>query len=252
MIMLNVATLVVAACDDDYTGPEAQPLPEATVLTASGDVTARVTEFRTLLGEPANGGAAGEQPTGRREINWDGAGANPFNNRNDFPGDFFNTNVRTGAVFVTNGSGFRNDSTLFSEIDATYADQFSFFSANRIFSPVGSARMDVLFRVAGDTAQATVDGFGIVFTDVDRAGAARIQPFDQEGRSLGVYDAPVRSDANGLSFVGVKFDEAIIANVRIFTGEAAIAPGIYDVSAGGASDLVVVDNLLFGEPRAMR
>jgi len=38
----------------------------------------------SVQSHPANGGIAGEQPAGRREINWDGAAAIPFNNRNDF------------------------------------------------------------------------------------------------------------------------------------------------------------------------
>jgi hypothetical protein len=237
----------LAACDDGYgSGPDdEEPLPQATVVTASGDITAKVTEFRTLLGDPANGGTPGEQPAGRREINWDGAGANPFNNRNDFPADFFKT---VGAVFVTDGTGFRNDSTLFRDLDPTFPEQFNFFSANRTFAPVGSASMDVLFRVAGDTTKATVTGFGVVFADVDKANVATIQPYDVDGRSLGTFSAPVRSDANGLSFVGVKFDSAIVARVRITSGEASVTAGAKDVSAGGTADLVVMDNFLFGEP----
>jgi hypothetical protein len=240
---------VLVACDEDYgSGPDDTPLPQGNVLTATGDVSAKVAEFRALLGDPANGGTAGEQVTGRREIGWDGAGANPFNNRNDFPADFFNNQTKAGAVFATDGTGFRNDSTLFAGVDPSYADQFNFFSANRIFSPIGSPRMDVLFRVAGEATAAAVTGFGVVFVDVDKSGVASIEPYDASGRSLGVFAAPVRSDANGLSFVGVKFDTAIIARVRIRSGESAIAVGVKDASAGGAADLVVMDNFLYGEP----
>ena len=57
--------------------------PLATVYSATGPIGATVSQFRAILG-PANGGIAGEQPAGRREINWDGAAAIPFNNRNDF------------------------------------------------------------------------------------------------------------------------------------------------------------------------
>src|SRR5262245_41345499 len=150
VVFLVSALGSVVACDDDAYGPDdpALPTPQA-VVTATGDITVKVTEFRTLLGDPANGGTAGEQPAGRREIGWDGAGANPFNNRNDFPADFFNNQSKSGAVFSTPGTGFRNDSTLFAEVDASYATQFSFFSANRIFSPVGSLLMDLLQSVGG-------------------------------------------------------------------------------------------------------
>jgi hypothetical protein len=234
LVFLASAIVFAGACDDDAYGPDlpAVPTPQA-VVTATGDIAAKVAEFRTLLGDPANGGTAGEQPAGRREIGWDGAGANPFNNRNDFPADFFNNQAKNGAVFSTPGTGFRNDSTLFVDVDPSYATQFSFFSANRIFSPVGSPFMDMNPRVAGDTAKALITGFGVVFTDVDKANTATIELFDKTGRSLGVFAAPVRSDAKGLSFVGVKFDAAIVARVRIRSGEAALGAGVRDVSAGG-------------------
>src|SRR5437763_642874 len=114
---------------------------------------------------------AGEQPTGRREINWDGAAANVFDNSNTFPADFFNTTVKAGAVFTTDGSGFRNDSTKFLDINPTYGDEFRAFSPNKIFAPIGSNRLDVLFEVAGQPTPAVSSGFGIIFSDVDVANA---------------------------------------------------------------------------------
>ncbi|HZJ00876.1 MAG TPA: hypothetical protein VFD22_09445, partial [Gemmatimonadaceae bacterium] len=82
-IVIATALSIAACSDDKVTAPDPQPV-QGTVLTASGDITAKVNEFRDLLGA-SNGGTAGEQPAGRREISWDGAGANPFDNRNDFP-----------------------------------------------------------------------------------------------------------------------------------------------------------------------
>jgi hypothetical protein len=245
-----LVALTVGACDDDDSNPlqpTPVPVPQALVV-ANGDITASVLGFRALLGEPNNGTTAGEQTAGRREIGWDGAGANPFNNRNDFPADFFNQQSKSGAVFTTSGTGFRNDSTLFVDVDASYGTQFNFFSANRIFSPVGSAEMDINFRVAGEATPGVVTGFGIVFVDVDKEGTTSIEPFDRNGKSLGVFKAPVRSDAKGLSFVGVKFDNPIIARVRIRAGDAALLPGRKDLTAGGTADLVVMDNFLYGEP----
>ena len=100
---LALALAAGAACSDGYVsdpGP-VDPAPVPTTLSATGDVAARLEEFRSLLGWPSNGGTAGEQAAGRREISWDGAAANAFNNRNDFPASFFNTNVASGAVFAT-------------------------------------------------------------------------------------------------------------------------------------------------------
>jgi hypothetical protein len=248
-LMALATVAAIAACSDYSTDndPYNPPPVQGTVVTATGDITAKVDAFRNLLGPP-NGGTAGEQPAGRREINWDGAGANPFNNKDDFPADFFNTTVKAGALFTTAGTGFRNDSTNFTEINPAYATEFNFFSANKIFAPVGSNQLDQLFRVAGESTPAAVRGFGIVFSDVDRADATTIQLFALDGSSLGTYAAPVRSDAGGLSFVGVTFDQAVIARVRITLGTGALAAGVNDVTSGGTLDLVVLDNVIYGEP----
>jgi hypothetical protein len=246
--MAIAAVVALAACSDDkVTNPVQVVPPQATVFSATGNVAAKVDEFRNALGA-ANGATPGEQPTGRREINWDGAGANPFDNRNDFPANFFNTNVKSGAVFTTAGTGFRNDSTDFAEINPKYAAQFNFFSANKIFAPIGSNQLDQLFQVAGQPTPAVSRGFGIVFSDVDVADKSTIQLFSQDGSSLGTFSAPVRSDAGGLSFIGVTFDSPIIARVRITLGTGALGANVNDVTDGGTVDLVVLDNLIYGEP----
>src|SRR5438552_8758459 len=241
------AVAVMSACNDDQaTAPV--PVPLATVYSATGRVGATVNQFRAILGA-ANAGVAGEQPTGRREINWDGAAAIPFNNRNDFAADFFNTTVKAGAVFTTPGTGFRNDSTLFREINPAYATEFNFFSPTKIFAPIGSNRLDQLFQVAGQPTPAVVRGFGIVLSDVDLADKTTIQLFAQDGSLLGTYAAPVRSNAGGLSFVGVTYTDAIIARVRITLGTGALGATVNDVTAGGTVDVVVLDNVIYGEPK---
>ncbi len=206
-------------------------------------------EFRALLGEPRNGGNVGPQAAGRREIGWDGVPAQFNNGDNLFPGDFFNTTSKLGAIVATTGTGFRNDSTLITGVDPAYDEQFNFFSANKIFSAVGSQIIDVTFRVPGTTTPALVSGFGAVFSDVDAANTSSLEYYAEDGRSLGRYHAPARSDAAGLSFVGAKFDSVAVARVRITAGQGAMGPGIADVSAGGTLDLVAVDDFLYGEPQ---
>ena len=248
-LMALTAIAVSAACSGYSTTYPGPTPPHATVLTATGNITPEVEAFRTQLGV-SNGGTAGEQPAGRREINWDGAGANPFDNRNDFPPNFFNTNVTAGAVFTTPGSGFRNDSTLFTEINPNYASQFNFFSAKKIFAPIGSNVLDQVFEVAGQTTSAAVRAVGIVFDDVDLADKTTIQLFAKDGSNLGTFAAPVRTDPAGLSFLAVTFDQAIIARVRITLGTGALGANVNDVTAaGGSADLVVLDNLIYAEPK---
>src|SRR5688500_1312212 len=116
---------------------------------------------------------------------------------------------------------------------------------------VGSNVIDVHFRVAGETTPAAVTGFGVVFSDVDRAGSATIEFFDRDGRSLGVLTAPVRSDAAGLSFAGARFAQPIVARARVTSRTGALGAGAKDVTAGGQRDLVVTDNFIYGEPNAL-
>jgi hypothetical protein len=247
--LIAVATFVtIAACSSDYITQPAPAGPVATVVSATGNIATQVADFRTALGT-ANGATPGEQPGGRREINWDGAGANPFDNKNDFPANFFNTNVKSGAVFTTDGTGFRNDSTNFVDINPAYAAEFASFSPTKIFAPVGSNVLDQLFEVAGQPTPAVSRGIGIVFSDVDLADKTTIELFAQDGSSLGTFPAPVRSDAAGLSFLGVTYADAIIARVRITLGTGALAAGANDITAGGTADLVVIDNLIYGEPK---
>jgi hypothetical protein len=138
---------------------------------------------------------------------------------------------------------------LFSEVNPTYAAEFTAFSPTKIFAPVGSNQLDQLFQVAGQPTPAVVRGFGIVFNDVDVADRTTIQLFAQDGSSLGTFVSPVRSDATGLSFVGVSFTEAIIARVRITLGTGAMGAAVNDISAGGTVDVVALDNVIYGEPR---
>jgi len=247
---MGLAGLVlVSACyEDPATAPKPVPVPEATVFVATGDIVATVGEFRNALG-PSNGGVPGDQLTGRREIAWDAAATDPFNNRDDFPADFFNTTVTVGAVYKTPGTGLRNDFTLFSEINRTYADEFNFFSPTKIFAPIGSNLLDQLFEVAGQRTPAVVRGFGIVFSDVDLADQTTIQLFAKDESPLGTFTAPIRSDAAGLSFIGVTFEDPVIARIRIKLGTGALGAAVNDITSGGTVDLVVLDNVIYGEPR---
>jgi hypothetical protein len=222
---------------------------EFRVFTATGDIAPRLAEFRTALGEQLNI-TPGPFEDGRREIKWDGA-ALPTN-VNTFPGDFFNTTVKAGAIFSTDGIGFRNSDNDFSDINPAYADDFNAFSSPKTFMPVGSEKMTVSFRVPGAETLAATRGFGVVFSDVERQGAASIKLLDAEGRSLGQYHAPVRSDAAGFSFVGVVFASEIVAEVQITSGQRALGDGVQDLSDGGNLDLAVMDDYLYAEPQEIR
>jgi hypothetical protein len=242
--------LAAAACGDDYdNGNEPDPLPVGAVFSGSGDLAATIGQFRIALGGDSSNKAPGEQPAGRREVNWEGVVA-PNLNVNTFPGDLFNTTITRGQVFSTPGAGLRVSNNDAVDIDSTYAAQFNPFSGSKTFFAIGSTRMDVHFQVAGATTDATVNGFGVVFTDVDVANSAYLEVYSAGGTLLETVNAPARSDSLGFSFAGVVFEEPVIGFVRIISGQAALAPGVKDVTDGGTSDLVIVDDFISGEPHA--
>jgi len=250
LVAVSVA-LFVAACYDndasDYSPTEPAP-PAPTVVTGSGNIAPKVDEYRALLGDPKNGGSvAGPAASGRREVNWDGVnGANL--NSNTFPGDFFAVTTKLGLLMTTPGTGLRVSDKDFSDINTAFGDDFNAFSPAKTFAAVGSTITDVTFQVAGASTPAVVAGFGVVFSDVDNATSTKLETFDKAGKTLGTFYAPVRSDASGLSFVGIKFGSALIARVRITSGTGALGAQAVDVTDGGTADLVIMDDFLFSEP----
>ena len=199
--------------------------------------------FRADLGNPNNGNAAGPLPGGRREINWDGGGAATTPAGTPFAG--FQAN--RGALFTTPGTGFVQApasglATFFS--NASYNTIFQTFSPQRLFTPVGSNLTDVTFTIPGMAGlPALTSGFGAVFTDVDLVNTTSLEFFDFNGDSLGVFFVPAAN--NGLSFLGVSFGEAIVARVRITSGNTALGP-----NDGGGIDVVAMDDFIYGEPQA--
>lgn len=248
--LLLTCALTACADDDNNDAPTSPTLPPPVqVVSASGNVAATVAQFRTLLGEPRNGGAVGPSATGRREIGWDGVPAQFNNGNNLFPGDFFNTTTKLGLVMSTPGTGFRNDSTRFGDLDATLATEFAPFSPNKLFTVNGSRIIDVEFRLAGLDTPALVAGFGAVFVDVDVSGPTTLEYFDANGKSITKLIVQQRTADSPFSFAGARFESPIVSRVRIVLGQASIRAGVKDLSAGGKSDVVVLDDFLYTEPQ---
>jgi hypothetical protein len=241
--------------------------------TTAASIQPTVDTFRAALGDPNNGNNAGPLVGGRREINWDGGGATMASSSGPTLTGFQNTR---GATLTTPGTGFLQtplgDPALTS-IDSSYATTFSTFSAQRIFTPLGSNVTDVTFSVpgSGGITAATIAGFGAVFSDVDipsggsfevigniiptgiGSGETTIELFDLQGLSLGVFNVPAGAPStapNGsLSFLGVLANAGEqIARVRITAGSEAL--GMAD-SNGDPVDVVVMDDFLYSEPVAI-
>ncbi|HEX6180018.1 MAG TPA: hypothetical protein VFZ47_02165 [Chitinophagaceae bacterium] len=251
LITVILAGFMVACDKDDDDTPAPPPAPQANVVSGAGDLTAVLTQFRGILGDPLN--TTPGQTIGRREVNWDGVPAN-FTNSDNFPFDFFNITDPAGAngrkrgfVYPNNGTLFRVDSTDFAGIDATYADQFDAFSGKRTFVTRGTNITEIFFKVPGTNTDAFVKGFGVVFTDVDDANSTKIEYFNGT-KSLGVFKAPARATGSSFSFLGVFFPGEKVTKVKITAGNGVLAAGVKDISNNGTYDLVVMDDLLYNEP----
>lgn len=252
--VVSLMSVTVISCDKDddyYDGKNPpQPAPKSTVVKGSGDISGKLTEFRALLGEPLN--TTPNQVAGRREVNWDGVPANLTNN-NNFPFDFFGAtdpaiaNGRKRGLVMNNSTSFRVDTTGFSEVDASYATQFKAFSPKRAFVDMSNNVSTAFFKVPGTNTDAFIRGFGVIFSDVDNANSTTLEFFSGT-KSLGVFKAPVRSDENGFSFLGVHFPEEKVTHVRITSGNAVLSAGVKDVTSGGVKDLVVMDDFFYNEP----
>jgi len=213
--------------------------------------------FRNDLGGGMVAGANGSFGGLRREINWDGV-PDALSAPNNLPANFFNVNSPRGVVFATPGTGFQVSANSgmappieFGNIDPTYPSTFAAFSAPRLFTPLGSNVVDVLFFVPGTNTLATVRGFGSVFTDVDLPGTTTIEYFAPDNTLIEIFAVPATPGSETLSFLGVVFDAGErVARVRITNGNTALGAGVTDQN-GALRDLVVMDDFLYSEPQAI-
>jgi len=241
---------------------KAERIP-VTVIQAAGptstSIQGAVDSFRSELGG-ANNGNGPAAAVGRREINWDGGGST-VTSPGTTPFDVF-LNTR-GGRFVTPGSGFvqvpvANVADFFG--NPGYDNIFSAFSQVRLFSPVDSNVTEAQFFVpGGGLIPASTRGFGAVFTDVDlpdgsgpgqkrgnRQSSTLLEYYDASGALLFSGFAPASPGNGSLSFFGIVLNDARIARVVITTGAR---PGSDDTSR---SDVVMMDDFLYGEPQAIQ
>ena len=247
-IMLAATLLAAAltqACSDDggdVTSPDPTPQPKA-IVQLSGAVDAHIPEFAAAIGDIDNKGEPGRHASGRRQINWDGVPVQ-FTNTVDFPADFF----KGRGLVYGGGTGLRVSDNNFADINPSYATELIPFSAPKLFAPIGTNKVEVLFRIPASDTVAAVRSFGAVVADVDKANTSRLQAYDQAGTLIADVPVPVRADPDEYSLVGVTFEKPIITRVVLTLGDAAIGAGVDDLSEGGAADVVVLDDFLYSEP----
>ena len=230
----SAAVLVPAAAQADGTKRTAAGSDPASIQSA-------VDAFRADLGNPNNGGGPATA-AGRREINWDGV-PDGASDPNPFPAGTF---LGRGALFATPGTGFKVSANAVNPTATPVRfdnPEFQTFSLQKLFTAVGSTITDTHFFVPGTATPATTNGMGVVFTDVDATGSAKLEYFDPAGALIDTVVAPA-SPNGGLSFAGETFNAGErVARVRITSGTSTTL-----TSDPAGQDAVVMDDFLYGEP----
>lgn len=240
-----VLPLLMAACSKD-SGPDSDKVQ---VFTATGDINAKLNEFRQVLGPTLNTtpGVTG----GHREVNWDGVPDSLVGK--PLPSDFFNpvgtetnlANRQRGLVYAGVGGQFIVSKNNFKDIDPAFVDARS-FSGTQTFANVNSNLWQIEPEVAGQAVNATVKGFGIVFSDVDLDNSTSMEFFN-ESRSLGKFFVPKQDNNTSFSFLGVYFKNEKVTSIKV-GHDGPLNTGEKDVTQGGTKDLVVLDDFLYDEP----
>jgi hypothetical protein len=230
-IVLMVIVITVVSCKKTHTGDSGG---DVITIKATGDITAKLNEFRQVLGATLNTapGAVG----GHREINWDGVPDSLLGK--PLPNDFFNP-VGTDASLASRQRGlayeavgqFMVTNNVFATVNSLAAPEFRTFSGTNSFANIGSNLWQIDPRVAGTATNATIKGMGIVFSDVDLANSTSIE-FFTDTKSLGKFFVPQHDNTTSFSFLGVYFKNEKVTHVR--------------VKHDGF--LVILDDFLYDEP----
>ena len=221
---------------------------------SAASIQSMVDAFRAAIGGANNGNTSGSIADGRREINWDGGGSTATS---IVPTPFDGFLITRGGRFTTRGAGFIQapvEGLAATFNNPSYATEFKAFSPVRLFSPLESnVTMAHFFVPGGGEVPATTKAFGVVFSDVDQQSGKWGHGAMTEVLFYGMYshllyraEVPASEGEASFSFVGVLFDEARVAFVRIRTGNAL--PGADD---NRRHDVVMMDDFIYGEPQAV-
>lgn len=240
---------LAAAAATTLTSTAALAAPVSIFFEATGADAAAIAPtrdaFRAAVGGGTVAGANGSFGGLRREINWDGVPdlrADP----NLLPANFFNVNSPRGVVFSTPGTGFLVSSNTGTAVPTLFGfgSDFATFSAQRLFTAVGSNVTDVNFFVAGTNTAATTSAFAAIFTDVEVAGSTQMEFFDETG-ALFLTRSVLVSGNQGLSILGAQVSNGAISRVRITSGLNTI---LANGQIGNPNDdVVVMDDFIYAE-----
>ena len=223
----------------------------AIVFSGSGAdvaaIQASVDALRASIGGVNNGNLVGSQPTGRREINWDGGGAAANATQFASPMNTFNSGATTAAWSPPRPArpwrsgaaltGVRGHQPHLSR------DLPDLQLAEALCGPRQQRDRRALLRARNDHARGRHELRGSVHRrrPAKHLEPAIVQPVGRLARHL-LRPEPFN---NGLSFLGLTSTD-LIGRVRIVSGNTALGP-----NDGGAVDVVALDDFIYSEPQAV-
>ena len=242
--IITVSIVSFFSCEkDNGDSTNQQPV----VIKATGDIQDDVEAFKNLLG-PLN--TTPDVTGGHREINWDSVPDSLLNK--PLPDNFFNQTGENVSAALQKGitytpGNFVVSNTEFAAVNSDASTQFSAFSGTNTFANTTVSRWDVSFQKAGTTESASVQAFGMVFSDVDEDNSTSVEFFEDD-KSLGKYFVPAHDATGSFSFLGVNFpNNQHITKVTV-AHDGFLAEGAKDVSDNGTRDLIILDDFIYSEP----
>lgn len=195
------------------------------------------------------------------QIGWD-APLVPYH----FPGDFFDKTVTRGAVFkarfgrfVVSNSATQPpvDNHFSSILPKAQTRRFIPFSPQRLFTPINNNKFTVHFKVPATNYAAAVSGLGAVFVDVDVPKRTYMKYYDRDGCLIAKVQVQPRS--KGLSFAGITVHRTerpgklmpVISKVVVRLGNISVEQFARKWKGHYFSDLVVADDVIYGEPQQL-
>lgn len=247
-----------------WLGTVAATPAHAAPIVFSGSGADATTQFNAFRG--AVGGGARIAWDG---VRLDGTDANPatrvidLNNTVAIPVDRFRgVGAIYAAPYAVSGDGF-------ASVNPATAGEFPAFSPRNTFAMFDTTPgqfddrfIAQSFVLPGTNTVAGSRGFGAIFADVELAGTSSIEYFgrtsDGQRISLGKFEVPIGQSGEH-QFLGVVFDDAIVADVLLTVGTNALfnfngttLASFGAEALGRGIDLAVTDDFVFATPQALR
>lgn len=245
--LLTPALIMLAACTSDRRDTT-NPLVDEVQFNVNAQINA-ITDAPVVAFDNEVQRVA---PGTDRNINWDGAAVTVLTNgmTATFPPTLFRDGAGDRQIII---GGITGENVMVSEdsfatmpgggVNPSAGGGFAPLTGTVNFAVSGSNSATVSFTRADITKAGLVNGFGVVFTDVEVEGRSGLRFFDAEGNLLRDVRCPA-GPSGAHTFIGAVFESPVVAMVKIDMGDN-MNFGNGPENPSGGDDYVVVDDFRF-------